>query len=323
MKRVRAFDWRDIPALHRSRQHCTFLNSAQVLTRGPMLMSGALLSYLAPSMGVYTSVSLNGDQPQVPLIGQMNHLPGAQCAHLSFLTPDYALEAGRLSGLLEHFMSISGERGAYRLLAEVEEQTRAYESLRLASFAVYTRQRIWRLNTLPPPVENGGGWRAVNDQDWIAVRSLYNNLVPGLVQQVEPFASQGPRGLLHCSEDGVQAYVELKYGHRGIWVQPFVHPDAPDVEAWLADLFQHLPYRRSRPVYVCIRSYQSWLETAVSELGAEPGPGQAVMVKHLAVPQKAARIFALPALERGRPEVSTPIARTGVNRVYGPAENNR
>jgi hypothetical protein len=219
-------------------------------------------------------------------------------------------------------MEISGARGAYRLLADVDEQSEVYEYLRLASFAVYTRQRIWRLNSLPPQSDASGGWRTVGDLDWFAVRSLYNNLVPGLVQQVEPFAKQRSRGLMYCGKDGIQAYVELKYGHRGIWVQPFVHPDARDVEAWLVDLFYHLPYRRSRPVYVCIRSYQSWLEPAIREIGAEPGPAQAVMVKHLAVLQKASRLFALPALERGRPEVSTPIARTGVNRTYGTTENH-
>jgi hypothetical protein len=34
-------------------------------------------------------------------------------------------------------------------------------------------------------------------------------------------------------------------------------------------------------VYVCVRSYQAWLETALEDLGAEPGPRQAVMVRRL------------------------------------------
>ena len=29
------------------------------------------------------------------------------------------------------------------------------------------------------------------------------------------------------------AYVELRYGPAGIWAQPFVHPDAPEVGATL------------------------------------------------------------------------------------------
>jgi hypothetical protein len=65
-------------------------------------------------------------------------------------------------------------------------------------------------------------------------------------------------------------------------------------------------------VYVCIRSYQSWLEAAMEDLGAEAGPKQAVMVKHLAVQQKAARQFALPALEGGQAEISAPIVRSEI-----------
>jgi hypothetical protein len=58
------------------------------------------------------------------------------------------------------------------------------------------------------------------------------------------------------------------------------------------------------------RSYQSWLEPLIEDLGAETGPRQAVMVKHLAAAQKASRAFALPALEGGQPEITAPIART-------------
>jgi hypothetical protein len=111
--------------------------------------------------------------------------------------------------------------------------------------------------------------------------------------------------------DDLIAYIELKYGHRGIWGQPFVHPDAEDIPDRFIDLLQHLPYRGSRPLYLCVRSYQSWLEPAIENLGADPGPLQAVMVKYLAVPQKAARMFALPALEGGHPEVSAPMGMVG------------
>jgi hypothetical protein len=47
-------------------------------------------------------------------------------------------------------------------------------------------------------------------------------------------------------------------------------------------LINHLPDRRNRPVYVCVRSYQAWLEPVLADLGAKSAPRQAVMVKHLA-----------------------------------------
>jgi hypothetical protein len=46
-------------------------------------------------------------------------------------------------------------------------------------------------------------------------------------------------------------------------------------------MVNHLSDRRNRPVYICVRSYQAWLEPVLADLGAKAGPRQAVMVKHL------------------------------------------
>jgi hypothetical protein len=215
-----------------------------------------------------------------------------------------------LAALLENLAVHSGERGALRLLAEVDEETLAFEMLRQSSFAIYSRQRIWRMNASAKDEKPANMWRMANSPDLIAIRSLYNNLVPGLVQQVEPYSTRNPQGLIYYQDGELLAYVEVKYGHQGIWAQPFVHPDAEDVALCLFNLMQNLPYRGSRPVYICIRSYQSWLESAIQELEAEPGPRQSVVVKHLAVAQKAVKVFALPALEGGHPEVTAPMARS-------------
>lgn len=307
---VRPFDWRDLPALLRNRRKSVFLDSALLLTRGPMLVPGALFSSLAPSMGVLTSVSNSSEKDDPPVIGQVMHLAGSQFAHLTFLTPEEAAHCSAVQELLDYLAGQVGERGAFRLLADVDEGSLAYEALRQASYAIYTRQRIWRITG---EVEKSGSenyWRTARDQDLMAIRSLYHNLVPGLVQQSEPFVGQQPRGLVCCSGDELLGYVELKYGHRGIWAQPFVHPDAEDLIEHFVDFLQSLPSRRSRPVYLCVRSYQSWLEPSLEMLGVEPGPRQAVMVKHLAVQQKAVRAFNLPALEGGQPEVTAPIIRS-------------
>ncbi len=307
---VRPFDWRDLPALLRYRNQSAFLDTALVLTRGPLLIPGALLSYLAPAMGIYTTVCNGQDGVGESLIGQIMHTLGSQFAHMTFLTPQSALELPALAVLLEYLTTFMGERGAFRLLAEVDERTAAYDALHSEGFAIFTRQRIWQLTSELDGGGETGAWRGATGQDMIAIRSLYNNIVPGLVQQVEPFVAQQPRGLIYRQDDDLVAYVELKYGHRGIWAQPFIHPDAEDVAKHLFDLMKSLPYRRTRPVYLCVRSYQSWLEPAIEDLGAEASPRQAVMVKHLAVPQKALRSYALPALEGGHPEISAPIART-------------
>ena len=43
-------------------------------------------------------------------------------------------------------------------------------------------------------------------------------------------------------------------------------------------------------MYVCVRSYQAWLEPVLADLGAKGADRQAVMVKHLAHLVKDAQV---------------------------------
>ncbi len=305
---VRLLDWRDLPALHRNQNESVFLDTPLVLTRGAMLIPGALVSALAPSMGVFTCIA-NGDNDAAAILGQCMHFSGKPFAHLTFLTPRDALNSAATRALIEYMLVLSGERGALRMLAEVDEGSPAFETLRRSAFSIYTRQRIWRLDDEPPARFEGLTWRPAGAQDELPVRILYNSLVPGLVQQIEPFATQRPKGMVYYGQGELLAYVDLKYGLHGIWAQPFVHPDAADMTEHFLDLLCKIPNRRARPVHVCIRSYQAWLESAVEELGAEAGPRQAVMAKNLSAPIKARQGFAIPALEGGQPEMTAPVAQ--------------
>jgi hypothetical protein len=266
-------------------------------------------------MGLTTYVSTDQENGRPLVFGQVLQLKDMPFARLTFLTPEPALESVDVVGLLEALITYSGDRGAFRLLAEVDEKTHAFESLRRSGFAIYTHQRIWKITNSEP--ENGKKepvdtlWRGAHSKDAVAVRSLYANLVPGLVQQVETLSNeQTPSGLVFFQDGELLAFVGLTYGNRGILVQPFIHPDAEDITGQLISLIRSLPNRRSRPVYICIRSYQSWLEPGLEELDARPGPRQAVLVKHLAVLHKAVRPLAVPALETGQPEVTAPFAQT-------------
>ncbi len=311
---VRLFDWRDLPALHRYRNHCLFLDSTRLLTQGPKLVPvTALFSYFAPATGVFTFYSRVRDDSHQALLGQVVHRSGYPSAHLSFLAPDTALDSPALPELIDKITAQVGRRGAINLLAEIEEDDPAFESLRKAGFATYARQRIWQLTGEALGAVRFTPWRDGANGDIISVRSLYCNLVPGLVQQVEPAPLHRLRGLVYKENDELLAYIETQYGPQGIWIQPFIHPDLDKASERLASLVQTLAYRRERPVYFCIRTYQSWLDTAMEDLGAEAGPRQAVLVKRLAIPQKVTRSYMLPAIERGTPEVSAPVAQTKCN----------
>jgi len=307
---VHLVDWRDLPALHRFRNQSVYLDSSLVLTRGTMLMPGALLSSLAPATGVFTAVSNGKNHEQSIVFGQVIHLQGWQFARLTFLTPDDALSSETVSPLLEYLITLCGQRGALRMIAEVDDQTLAFDALHAENFVIYARQRIWKFAEQPLAIPGSNPWQTAVSQDVIEIRSLCNNLVPGLVQQMEPYSAQNPRGLVYYQRGTLLAYADLKYGHRGVWVQPFIHPAAEDVSEQLAQLFWRISSRHTRPVYLCVRSYQSWLEPILESLGGQEGPRQAVIARHLAIAQKAARPVALPAREAGQPEVTAPIAQS-------------
>jgi hypothetical protein len=129
------------------------------------------------------------------------------------------------------------------------------------------------------------------------------------VQQVEPLPKKNLKGVVHYQNGELRAFVELKYGRNGIWIQPFVHPDAEGFERHLVYLLRTLPDRRDRPLYICVRSYQSWLEIAIDAMGAQPGAQQAVMVRHLTVSSRVKQAYPLTAINGTRAEPTAPIAR--------------
>jgi hypothetical protein len=121
------------------------------------------------------------------------------------------------------------------------------------------------------------------------------------------------KGLVYFEEDELLAYAEVRYGQRGIWVHPFIHPTTEDVAERLKDLLHNLPNRHSRTIYLCVRSYQSWIERSLEDMDIEVGPTQAVMVKHLAIAKKVTNTFTLPAMEGGQQEITTPYMRSERN----------
>lgn len=299
---IRLFDWRDLPVLHRYRNECLFLDSIQFLTSGPILApAGALLSFITPATGIFTYLIQASDQPV--LFGQVAHTAGTPSARLSFLTPQSALEAAELPELFDALSAQVVERGGLHLLAEVDEQSRAFDLLRQAGFGIYARQRIWMLSDGSSGGKLPGLRRATLKRDQAHVRFLYANLVPGLVQQVELSSADHPRGLVYYRGQELLAYIEVRYGTQGIWVQPFVHPDAEAMAEQMFRVLQDLPFRRSRPVSICVRSYQSWLESTLEDMNFQPGPRQGVLVRHLA--RRVPHTYTAPAIN-GKTEPTVP-----------------
>ena len=141
---------------------------------------------------------------------------------------------------------------------------------------MYAWQRVWKLPKLEK-TDAESSWREVEETDWPAVQSLHGQIVPALIQPVDVLPKKAT-GLVCRPEGNLQAYVAVKSGPAGVWIQPLVPPDSGCGPERLAGLSGW----GNRPVYVCVRSYQAWLETVLEDLGAEAGPRQAVMVRRLA-----------------------------------------
>jgi hypothetical protein len=307
---LRPTDWRDLSVLHRYRSKGLYLDTARALTRGSHFSSEVLRSFFSPATDAFTWICAD-DCNQLPILGQFSHAPESPIAYLTLLAPEEDLEAPVTIDLLEGLARQAGEHGAFHLVAEIPEKSGAFESLRKAGFVVYARQRVWKLKENSQNHQLEIPWETADSQDIIAVQALYHSLIPGMVQQIEPLPSKTIKGLV-CHDHGeLLGYVDLRSGPRGVWVQPFIHPDTTDVDARLRDLFESIPNRRSRSLYFCVRSYQSWLERALDSMEAEPGPGQAVMVKRLTARQAVKRPFALPQID-GQ-EITNPVAQSRRN----------
>ena len=273
---VRSLDFLDLPLLSRYRRDVLPLDTARILTRGNPLGAMALLSYLNPRRHIYTAVaSENGTS----LMGQIILRDESPSARLTFLAPAEKIN-GLTLPLLDHLTKQAGDWGAFHLLAEVDEDSPAFKALRNAGFAMYAWQRVWKLPKLTASGEENP-WYEAEETDWPAVQSLHGQIVPALIQPVDALPKQAS-GLVCRPEGNLQAYVSVNVGAQGIWVQPLVPPDSGCSPERLAGLSGMVTGWGVRPVYVCVRSYQAWLETALEDLGAEAGPRQAVMVKRLA-----------------------------------------
>jgi hypothetical protein len=184
---IRSFGLRDLTLLRRYLNRGLFLDSTRVLIHGTSLIPmGAFLSFLGPSTRMFTYRCEDDSQSGNPLLGQVTLEIGDSYARLSFLAPEDGMDQSELSALSDFMAMQMGERGAFHILADIDENNQVFQMLHKAGFAIYARQCIWRLDGEPSGEAEAVGWRTWRSRDAIGVRSLYCNVVPGLVQQVEP-----------------------------------------------------------------------------------------------------------------------------------------
>jgi len=266
----------DLAYIYSFRDEAVGLDTARALTRGNPLGAVGLLSYVNPSRHIYSAIA-TGESDKDFVFGGIIHTPDETFAKLYYLAPTSQLTHPELPDLIDELSSQAGNWGAFHVLAEVDETNDAFVSLRKSGFSVYAWQRMWDVSGITE-TGSGFGWTRVKSVNLPGVQNLYHQIVPPLLHPVEPQPKAA--GGWMCNEGG-KCYVSVSHGMYGIVLTPLIHPEATNVSEKLSALISHLPDRRNRPIYICVRSYQAWIEPVLADLGAKPGQRQAVMVKHL------------------------------------------
>lgn len=308
---IRHFDWRDLPLLHRVRNVGLCLDSHLDCTRGPQALHDVLFDPLIPGRATCTLIARPSQPDESPMAGQFMLRASQKNARLTFLGPMDAIIHPSGTRLIEALSQAAGARGAYNLIAEIDEISPVFEILRQAGFAIYARQRIWRLTEKPKgdlaPRETA--WRGEATSDNPAILSLYSNLVPALVQHVEPPPERNGRNLVYWDNGELLGFIDVDHGPRGIWAQPFFHPAAELTDELLSGFLSNPNSNRNKPLYLCIRSYQAGMSGSLERLGFSPCSDQAVMVKRLTAAMRQRELATIHALEGRHPEPTAPIAR--------------
>ena len=270
----------DLPLLWRLGDNGIILDSEVGLTRDARSANSSLISSILFPRGVYTLVARSDAQR---VVGQFRYRQDDLTAHLVYLAPSLPDNADDTLWLqiLDGVAREAGKHGAHSLLAEVAPNSRLFETLRMARFATYARQTIWRHapvahheTTITLTEENSG--------DQIGIMSLIGSTVPAMLHQVAAPPSD-LRGLVYRKNGLLEAYIAVSEGEQGVYLLPYVHPDVLDRRIQdFAGLIQQTTRAHKVPVYICVRSFQCWLDPMLEKLGFEPWLDQVLMVKHIA-----------------------------------------
>jgi hypothetical protein len=317
---IRLMDWRDLAMLHRLRSHGLCLDSQLDSIRGPDAFHDALLDPFSRSRNTCTLIARSDDSIAV---GQFTRQVRHVFARLTFLGPVEALSLSPSLNLVDALSQAAGSQNIHHLIAEIDEHSPAFELLRRAGFAVYARQRIWQYSVpISTDLErNDVEWRLETDTDATAIRGLYHNLVPGLVQQVEAPPSSNNRSMVHWQQDELLGYLELEDGPRGLWAQAYIHPAVEQTNDLLISFLKHVKMSAQKPLYFCVRSYQAGLSRSLLDLGFVLRSDQAVMVKRLTAAMRDRVPAPLPAIEGTQPEPTAPITPSS-SAAQSAAENS-
>jgi hypothetical protein len=311
---IRPFNLRDLPLVHRLSELGVSLHTESALTKNLHPTRGALFSLVGGDFPTYVwksdknglagFIQLYLDEESVHAhILYLSSTGDGQIVAESNGTAVSSAEAGNGERpyqvnedawlpLLDQAVIEAGQRGIHSLVAEVDEVSDELPVLRRAGFVVYTRQDVWVLANGEAASEKNNEMHILRprqaEDDW-DIQLLYANTVPRLVQLVEPMPPLhvGAGWVLH-EDNELAAFVHVHVGPVATWMRLFIHPSAEaQADQIITAVVRQTPAAATRPIYCCVRRYQSWVQNALGRSGFTLWGSQAVMVKHIV--QKASR----------------------------------
>ncbi|MFW5748792.1 MAG: hypothetical protein ACOCYT_04180 [Chloroflexota bacterium] len=272
----------DLPLIRRISDRAMVLDTELEYTRDPGEPMGAIISsILLPQRHLHTLIS-RADKHQV--IGQLRLRADERSAQIVYIAPGPKYDTDDTAWLhvLDAMAYEAGRQSATVLIGEINEDCALFETMRHSGFAVYARQQIWRRMPgdyayLEPPVQV----RAATADDTFDIQKLVTHVVPRLLRMISDPLDKHP-GWVYERDGRVEAYIAVSTGRHGIYLMPYINPDVlGQTPGIFHGVIQQLQKASKLPVYVRVRRHQEWLATALEALQFEPGPRQALMVRHL------------------------------------------
>jgi hypothetical protein len=317
---LRPLRWHHLLLTKRLARKVVCLDAQTRLTVGEINLGRALLASLPIEVSSSPTYVLRNEHGVA--IGQMRHRSGNLHAHITYLAPapspdDFALWLALLDGLVY----AAGTRGAADVVAEVDDDSPALEVLRAAGFALYLRQDIWCREVSPLDQPDAAERLSAGRGDAFEIVALYGNIVPGLIQQVEPPPSAADTCyVLAGGQPGERGFVAAWRGPRGVLIDVYMHPSAAErASEAIGGALAHLPAHRV-PIYCRRRPYQIGLEGALEAHGFKWAVRQALMVRHAAARIEKRVFKPLPSFDGGA-RLGTPTVRHRLRLVPGEGES--
>lgn len=286
---IRPFHLRDVALVHRLGEQGVILQTQAALTRISRPTRKAMIHMFVG--GSFNTFVWKSDDREAVGFAQLSMDSGNTSAHLTCIgaqgggessADNINVEEDIWLSLLDDLAREAGRRGIHNLVAEADEEGPELSLLRRAGYAVYTRQDIWICDQTP---ENDSNELLQSRQlidDW-DISVLYSNIVPGLIQSVEPAPPvfTGENWVLR--ENGeLSAFVHILSGPVASWMRLLIHPNAhTKPRNIISDALGLKSPTPEHPIYCCVRRYQSWLQTPLEQAGFRYWGSQAVLVKHM------------------------------------------